>query len=239
MFYPASGIQINYLEPLKKWRILNLKNLMGKANYELGYVGFTKMMSNLEKKNLIGSFRDPYTRKKYLYLTNEGNSYLGGGSKSPAISKETLVHDSKVVEIVLGLLALKSFYGFELEHNMKQGDGMCFGSSVLPDSLMLGEKDGKKFKLALELELSRKVKERYLGKASEYLKSDYYNFVIYFFQNKGVLNSYRKHIRSKFGESSDAKIIYVLNEKILSKEFKFEDSIAFLGEREGRLNALF
>jgi DNA-binding MarR family transcriptional regulator len=237
--YPASGVQINYLEPLKDWRILDLKNLMAKVNYELGYVGFTKIISNLEKKNLVKSFRDPFSRKKYLYLTNIGNDYLGGNMNPPAISKETFVHDAKVVELVLEFLKLHSFYGFELEHQIK--DLKSFGTSyrICPDAVMLGEKDGGKFKLAIELELTRKTKAKYLSKVGEYLNSSFYDFVVYFFQNKGVMNSYRTHIRDKYGLDSDRRILYVLNEQLLSKNFVFDDSVAFYKTKEGRVDELF
>lgn len=239
VIYPASGIQINYLEPLKKWRILDLKNLMVKTNYELGYVGFTKILSNLEKKSLIGSFRDPFSRKKYLYLTKEGNQYLGGDVNPPAVSKDTFVHDAKVVELVLEFLKLKSFYGFELEHQIM--NTKTFGTSyqICPDALMLGEKEGEKFKLAIELELTRKTKAKYLAKIGQYIDSSYYQFVVYFFQNRGVMNSYRTHIKDKYGDESDRKILYVLNEKLLTNKFVFEESVTHYKEKVGKLDALF
>jgi len=239
LIYPASGIQINYLRPLIDWRILDLKNLMKKVNYELGYVGFTKIISNLEKKSLIGSFRDPFSRKKYLYLTNKGNDYLGGDFKPPAISNLTLVHDAKVVELVLEFLKLKSSYGFELEHQIKESKTFGTTYRICPDAIILGEKGGHKFKLAIELELTRKTKEKYLTKIGQYLNSSYYDFVVYFFQNKGVLNSYKRHINTKYGSGADRKILYVLNEKLLTNNFVFDESIAHYKDKEGRLDAIF
>jgi hypothetical protein len=237
--YPASGIQINYLEPLKEWRILDLKNLMKKARYERGYVGFTKILSNLEKKKLIGSFIDPFSRRKYLYLTNEGNQYLGGDCNSPAIRQDTLVHDSKMVVLVLELLKLESFYGFELEHIIKGSKEFGTTYKICPDAIMLGDKGGTKFKLAVELELTRKSKNKYLTKIGQYLNSDYYDFVLYFFQSKGVMNSYRKHIVDRFGEDSNKRILYVLNENLLTKKFNFDDSVAYHKNKEGKLDAVF
>jgi hypothetical protein len=235
----ASGIQINYLEPLKQWRILDLKNLMKKSNYSASYKGFCKVLLRLEKKNMIGSFRDPFSGRKYLFLTKEGDVYLGGDDNPPAISKDTLVHDSKVVELVLELLKLHSFYGFELEHQIK--DSKAFGTTyrICPDAIMLGEKGDVKFKLALELELTRKTKVKYLAKVGQYLNSNYYDFVVYFFQNKGVMNSYRTHIQDKYGLESDKKILYVLNEKLLTNSFEFDNSITFYKNKEGKLDALF
>ena len=239
VIYKASEVQINYLEPLKEWRILDLKNLMRKSKYEATYKGFCKVLLRLEKKNMIGSFREPFSGRKYLFLTKEGDSYLGGEDNPPAISKDTLVHDAKVVDLVLEFLKLKSSYGFELEHQIRNTKAFGTTYRICPDAIILGEKGKGKYKLALELELTRKTKVKYLAKVGQYLSSNYYNFVVYFFQNKGVMNSYRKHIQEKYGDESDRKILYVLNEKLLTNSFKFEESIAHYKNKEGKLDALF
>jgi hypothetical protein len=239
VIHRASGIQINYLEPLKQWRILDLKNLMRESKYEATYKGFCKMLLRLEQKNMIGSFREPYSGRKYLFLTKEGDSYLGGNDNPPAISEHTLVHDAKVVDLVLEFLKLESSYGFELEHQIK--DTKAFGTTyrICPDAIIFGQKGQGKFKIALELELTRKTKAKYLAKVGQYLSSSYYNFVVYFFQNKGVMNSYRKHIQEKYGHESDRKILYVLNEKLLTNSFNFDESITYYKNKEGKLDALF
>ncbi len=140
VIYPTSGMQLNYLEPLKKWRILDLKSLMRESRYEATYKGFCKMLLRLEQKNIIGSFREPFSGRKYLYLTKEGNHSLGGNANPPSISRTTLVHDAKVVELVLELMKLESIYGFELEHQIR--DMKSFGSTyqICPDAVMLGQK---------------------------------------------------------------------------------------------------
>ncbi len=239
VIYPASGMQLNYLEPLKIWRILDLRSLMKESKYEATYKGFCKLLLRLEKKKVIGSFREPFSGKKYLYLTKEGNDFLGGSENPPSISRATLIHDAKVVELVLEFMRLESIYGFELEHQIR--DMKSFGTTyqICPDAVMLGQKGKTKFKLAIELELTRKTKEKYLSKMGQYLSSSYYDFVVYYFQSRGVMNSYMKHIRDKYGDESDRKILYVLNEKLLTNKFNFDESIAFHKNKEGRLENVF
>lgn len=104
---------------------------------------------------------------------------------------------------------------------------------------MFGEKSDVKFKVAIELELTRKSKMKYLEKIGQYLRSQYYDFVVYYFHSEGIMNSYRNHIQERFGPDSDKKILYVLNEKLLSKDFKFAESKVFYKTKEGELNAIF
>lgn len=239
LIYPASGIQINYLGPLKEWRILDVKNLMRKCNYQATYNGFCKMLLRLEKKQLVESFLDPFTGRKYLYLTKQGDDYLGGEDAPPVISKSTLVHDAKVVDHVLSFLGLEPFYAFELEHLIRAGRIINPTKTLCPDAIMFGEKHGEKFKMAIELELTRKTKSKFLAKAGTYLNSTYYEFVVYIFQNSGVMNSYQKYIRDKFGIESDSKIIYALNEKILTNKFNFNETLVYHNGREGSYEELF
>jgi hypothetical protein len=237
--YPAIGTHLLYITPLKKWRILSLQELLVKSGYESTYKGFCKLIRRLEKRNLINSFVDPFSRRKYLFLTKEGDSYIGGEENPPSIINETLIHDSKVVEIVLELLKLDSFNRFELEHELKEPNTFASKHRTLPDALLYGEKDNKKFNLAIELELTQKTKSRYLEKVGQYLYSTYYDFVLYFFQSRKVMETYRKNILLKYGEDSVKKIIYVLDEKLFDKNFTMRKSLVIYGEKEGKIDALF
>ncbi|MBG59509.1 MAG: hypothetical protein CMJ16_03525 [Peredibacter sp.] len=237
--FQMNGIQINYLSPLKKWRLLDLRNLMKACNYEASYISFVKMILRLEKKRMVGSAYDPFTRRKYLYLTKEGNNYLGGDDSPPSISKETFVHDAKVVELILELMKLNCFYGFELEHEISAKSNFKVGYKICPDAILMGEKKKKKFKLALELELTRKTKSKYLGKISQYLDSSYYDYVFYLFQNKGVLESYKATTEDKFGVQASKKILFGLNENLLSRSFDLAETNVHFKEKEIKIHELF
>jgi DNA-binding MarR family transcriptional regulator len=237
--FPASIVQINYLFPLKKWRILDLKTLLDKSLYHHSYEAFTKMLQRLEKKKMIESFIDPFTKNKFVYLTKEGDSYLGGTDNSPMLSTNSLIHDSRVVKLVLELLNLSYFTGSELEHENKQRGSFNNRTGNIPDAVLLGKKDEQKFRVALELELTRKTKTRYLAKAGQYLNTTYYDFVIYFFQSKSLLESYKKNIDEKFGTDSNTKIIYAYNEKLFLKGFDFMESRIIFLNRKGDFSTIF
>lgn len=209
--YPASIVQVNCLLPLKKWRILNLSNLYELTSYQAKYDAFIKMIRNLEKKNLVKSFRDPTTRRKYIYLTREGDKELGGELKNPEVSIDTLAHDSKVSEIVLELFKSRLCEGFALEHDHKV-------EGINPDAVLYGEKKGQKTQIALELEITRKSRGNFLPKIEQYVTSSKYDLVLYYFSKRGVFNSYQKLIKEEFGDEVNGRIAYLLDENLWSQE---------------------
>lgn len=236
---PLSALQINYLRPLKKWRILSLKDLQKACGFESSYVAFARMMLRLERRRFIGSFYDPFNRRKYLYLTKEGSQYVDGDEEQPCISKDTLVHDSKVVEIILEFMRQNCFYGFELEHEIAKQVRFADGYKICPDANLFGEKKGQKFKLALELELTRKTKAKFLNKIGLYLNSNFFDYVLYFFHDPGILNSYKREVESKFGPESNQKILWALNTNLLGKNFSLANTSVVFKQKEETLNGLF
>jgi DNA-binding MarR family transcriptional regulator len=237
--FPASIVQINYLFPLKKWRILDLRTLLKKSLYENSYDAFTKMLLRLEKKNLIDSFIDPFTKNKFIYLTKEGDQYIGDKEHSPAMAPQSLIHDSKVTKLAIILLELSNFIDCELEHEKQIQGGFKMQNKIIPDATIHGQKNGQKFKVAFELELTRKSKGRYLTKVQSYLSSSYYDFIIYYFHSKNIMESYKKTIEEKCGDTSNRKIIYAYNENLLLKGFNFDNSTVIYKNKKCSFKDLF
>lgn len=237
--YPVPGVQLHYLSPLRKWRLLSLKELWRLGGYEATYKSFTKMLLRLEKKKVIEGIQEPFTRRKYVHLTRFGNDLLGGSKSLPCVSRETFIHDAKVVEFVLEAMRLPCFYGFELEHEIAEQIRFKPNYKVFPDAILLGELDHKKFRMAVELELTQKTKAKYLAKVGQYLESEFYDYVLYIFQSRGVLESYKKTIGTEFGAASSRKIIFGLNESILCRDFDFTETKVLFNGKEGVFNELF
>lgn len=239
MYAPLSAIQINYLKPLQKWRILSLKDLREVCGFESSYVSFARMILRLEKRQFIESFYDPFNRRKYIYLTREGSKYVDGAENKPSISKDTLVHDAAVVRIILEFMHRNYFYGFELEHEFSRDTYNTAEFKVCPDAMLFGEKKEKKFRMAFELELNRKSKQKYLNKAELYLKSNLFDYALYFFHDEGILNSYRQAVESKFGVETNQKILWALNPSLLGKEFSIQKTQVFFKGEVAPLESIF
>lgn len=234
--YLIDGSQLNYLYPLKKWRLLDLNSLQSESQYPGTYSGFKKFIRRLESKEVIKSFRLGQSRRKYVYLTKRGSAQVGLDSASLNISTETLVHDIKVAQICRSLLDFRAIKKVELEHEIILDKGK---NQYTPDALIYFENKGDSFKMAFELELTRKSTDKYLEKIGHYLKSRYYDYALYFFNSKGVMDSYKKHVLSVHGSEAFNKLLLALNINLNKKNPNFEESIVFFMGKEVELKDIF
>lgn len=145
------------------------------------------MIYRLEKKKLIESFIDPFNKNKYVYLTESGNNYLTGDEPPPAISSVSLVHDSKVVELVQHFLKYDSITSGQLEHELMRKDLRNKNFRQRADAILHVKQKNSTAKIAFELELTRKARPRYLEKARTQLSSYEIDYIIYFFNSEGIL----------------------------------------------------
>ncbi len=235
----VNGMHLNYIMSLKKWRVLNLQSVFQESEYPGSYSTFKKIITSLESKNLIKSFQDPFSSKKYLFLTESGEAYVGAKEGMPSLSNETLLHDSKAVEICMSLKDFPAIKDVELEHQLVDRTAFKSTYRICPDALIYGERKGQKFKMAFELELTRKTKAKYLAKIQQYLDSSAYDYVFYYFPGVGVYTSYQEHISEAFGEKAFSKIIMGLNPTLLSKQFDIKKTKIFFQNKEVDIETLF
>lgn len=215
--FPPNTIHLNYLEPLKKWKVLDLKNLMYESDYLSSYKSFSKIILNLEKREVLDSLYDPYTAKKYIFLTKKGAEYLG--EKDPSkFPVNTFVHDSKVVDIVREFLRLDFCNDFEIPKDQQQ--------YLVPDATLIRLVPKQPMiKIAFELELTQKSRSRFLEKMANYAQTSYFDCVLYFFQNKNILLNYKREFIKTLGEEKFDQFIFVLNDGLYTKNFDFKKTI--------------
>ncbi|MEK6624404.1 MAG: hypothetical protein AABY86_05525 [Bdellovibrionota bacterium] len=235
----VNGIHLNYIMSLKKWRVLNLKSVFKESQYPGSYSTFRKIITSLESKNLIKSYQDPFSSKKYLFLTEHGEAYVGAKEGRPALSNETLLHDSKVVEICMLLTDFSAIKEVELEHQLVDRTSFKSTYRICPDALIHGERKGQKFRMAFELELTQKTKAKYLAKIQQYLDSSAYDYVFYFFPGDGVYTSYKEHITETFSEKAFSKIIMGVNQTLLTKKFDIKKTKIHFQNKEVDIEILF
>lgn len=223
---------IQFLEVLIDWRILDYNSLI-EANINKRYSSYEtakKLIQRLKKKKIVETYRDPWNKKAYIYL-----SVLGEKIVSPDLNinlcKETLYHDLKVSGLCFELLKISEVVkSIELEHKFKVPNKKSLGSEIVPDAKLFGSFKGKEFIAAIELELTQKEKSRILSKTDLYLKSTYFDFAFYFFPNQNLLNRYRLIFEKNYGVEFNSRIF------LFTAEFLFSGKSLPLSESGRAMN---
>lgn len=185
---------LELLDPLVKWRILPLDLLKNEIQYIGKASNFYKRVSYLEKQGLLESFINPITKKKFSYLTGKGFKLLGAGNTIPTFY-ENRFHDSICSQVLYAFLRKPYVESVLLEHEIeKQFSGFMFR----PDGFIKG-KEPLEFKLALECELTQKSKDRIIEKFLFYSKNQFFNNVLYVFNQAKVYKTYSQILETLSG----------------------------------------
>jgi len=112
----------------------------------------------------LEGYRDPHSRKKFVFLSPLGEGQLSLKDNPTAISNETLIHDLKVSEITRTFMTDGWIDEVELEHQIHDKRNFKLTYKIIPDAILYLEKKGHKFQLAFELELTRKSNQRLIEK---------------------------------------------------------------------------
>lgn len=235
-FNLLEGSQLNYLYPLNKWRFLSLEDLFEEGQYPGTISGFRKYILRLEKKEVINSFRSGKFGRKYVYLTKKGGMQVGLDNATLNLSTETLLHDVRVSDITRAFLDFNTISKIELEHEIILDRGK---NQYTPDALIYGKRKKINFKMAFELELTRKATDKYLDKMEHYLRSNFYDYALYFFQHKGIFDSYKKYLEREKGVSAFDKILFALNTDINKRRPQLDESYVFFMGKEVTLKDVF
>lgn len=230
------GHQLNYLYPLNKWRFLDLEALFQESQYPGSLSGFRKMILRLEKKEMLQSFRSGRFGRKYVYLTKKGGSHLGLDEAALNLSSETLIHDGRVADIARSFMEFSTIDRVELEHEIIMERGK---NHFLPDACFYGTRGKNQFKLAFELELTRKTKSKYLEKINYYLSTSFYDYALYFFQSLGVFESYKKNLEQEKGPEAFEKIMFAFNPNLSKQDSDIGETKLYFRGKEVQLKDIF
>lgn len=219
---------IGYLNPLLKWRVLDLNRLLEESRYPNGYQNFKMMIRRLEKKGVVKSQRYPQNRRKYVYLSPEGEKFLSLVENPTCLRDETFFHDFRLTEIVWELYKLPAIMSVKLEHQLRHNGGRSYQDKVYPDAVLNCEKDGVPFTVALELEITRKTIYRIREKFRKYDAKQAYDYFLFVFSNEGIFASYLKHLKSEFGEGNLSRFMFFILGGIHKGDINIDDSYGIL-----------
>lgn len=227
-----SSLHLNYLTPLLKWRVMDLESLRKECFRATKYKNFHRIIRNLEKEKVLDGYRDPHSRKKFVFLSPFGESELSLKENPTALSSETLIHDLKVSEITRSLFSKGWVDDVELEHQVHDKRNFKLTYKIIPDAILYLEKKGHKFQIAFELELTRKSNQRLIEKMKQYEDSSYYHYVMYFFPSEKMMEKYVAQAEENLGKDRISKFMFFSHPEMSSSFHRPEEIRGLFQGRE-------
>ena len=238
-FIHLNSVHLNYLEPLLKWRVLDLESLRKESYRAPTYKNFQRIIRSLEKQKILEGYRDPFNRKKYVYLSSFGEGKLALDENPTALSKDTLIHDIKVTEIAKAMLEEGWILDADLEHRINDKRNFRTIYNIIPDAVLHGCKAGVNYKIAMELELSRKNNQRIVEKVAQYLQGSQFNYVLYLFPKKSLLEKYVEVIKEKLGDNGLERLMFFYDDRLTAETSKIGEWDGIFKGRKLKLRELF
>ena len=234
-----NSVYLNYLNPLLKWRVMNLESLRQECPTVPNYFNFCKIIRNMEKAKILEGYRHPFNRKKYVYLSSFGEGQLSLTENPSSVSRETLIHDIKVSEIGKSFVDLGWMSSIQLEHELHNKRNFRVTYKIIPDALLEGIKNGVNFKVALEVELSRKSNPRILEKARQYAASTYYSYVMYIFSKRNYMEKYIEIIKSGVSAEDFNRFMFFIDEAMGVSPTDRSEMQGFFKDKGVKLSEVF
>lgn len=213
-----NSVYLNYLTPLLKWRIMDLQSLRRECDACPSYTRFTRIIRKMEEERIIETYKHRFNGKKYIFFSPFGERQIASEKNATAISKDTLIHDLIVSEISRNILSSNWVDNVLLEHEIQNKRDFRSVYKVIPDASLEVYRNNKSIKMALELELTQKHKQRVREKIKQYIISSKYDYVIYIFSKKNVMETYMNEVRNTLSEKYLDQFIFITDESITVKE---------------------
>ncbi|MEA9358445.1 MarR family winged helix-turn-helix transcriptional regulator [Bacteriovorax sp. PP10] len=227
----VKGLHLDYLSNLLSWRILDLKKLMEVSSYDRGYKNFAKIIQRLEAKKLLDKYSPSGSKKKYVYLTAEGEKLLSSENRFYRPAQNSIYHDLLMSELCYEFLKFDCFDEAILEHLIHNKKEFLKLLGPIPDAILKGKIGKQNFRIALELELTQKSQDRVFNKISQYMVSNY-DYIVYLFNQKNTFHNYMEMLNEKYGERVFKKVLlFVVDEGAITKEKLLDLNGVFEGDK--------
>ncbi|HXH74378.1 MAG TPA: hypothetical protein VNJ08_05410 [Bacteriovoracaceae bacterium] len=230
------------LREVIRWRAVPLFLLQDLSGYSGTKTSFCRVIRNLEAKGLLkaGHFSG---MAKVVYPTAELAAITK--SKGILIQEESLSHEAMVTLVCCELLTWEVFKGSKLPHEVS-GRGLDEGVRRLPDAVLEGTNMGRPFKLALEMEISRKSKIRVKNKIEDYLNNNVFEYVLYLFNDRGTYEGYKRILLEvmtgkdvKKSQQAEIRFMFGFKPKFISHNCRLQDIELFYRGKLTSLESVF
>jgi hypothetical protein len=205
---------------IEKWKIIPLKYSATIMDKKFSRATNYRLFENLETFGLAMRLKLTNTTGMILVPSKSLTDYL----KIP-MNYDQFDHDKVVSYVAAGFLKAEAFKNQDLtfEHEFSKFNS----GSLIPDIVFNGisPKSGDEFRLAVEVELSRKAFAKIDAKIARYVQDDSFDLVIYAFASEDLFNLFKKRIE----EYPNSEFHLLVKEKItlvlIDNYFNFPDEI--------------
>ncbi len=226
------------IQSLRKWKIIPYKafHVVSPETHKKSYT--YKYVTRLIKAGIVRKLKLPRTNACVLLPSKKIMDDF-----NISLTKEQFTHDTIVSYVASAFVGLEQFKNCDLffEHeSIKFNPG-----SVIPDIELRGIDNisGDRFKIAIEVELSRKAFSKIDDKLNKYVSDEDYDHVVYVFTNLELFELFKNRIstdiETKTKKAIQDKFSLVLIRDYLLLEYSILDSRCFSGGKEGVVRDFF
>ena len=233
--HAMSPLHYTIVQPLLKWKILCLDDLQMAVRCPGTRSNLYKKIDKLEESKFVGSFIDPFTKKKFIYLKEEGIKFFGEDQMTP-INRENIYHDSISSEFAYLFNGFPFVRKVMMEHEIIKSFPLI---GHRPDAFIEGEHKQKEFRMAFEMELSIKSKRRIVEIFNFYNESQYFNNVLYIFGLPQVYETYLRVFRENESHFNKEKFLFIILPELYRRYFKVFESEVTHGDKKTTLGNIF
>jgi hypothetical protein len=223
---------------IEKWKIIPLKYSTTILDKKFSRATNYRLFENMENFGLAKRLKLNNTTGMILVPSIDLADYL----KIP-MNYDQFDHDKVVSYVAAGFLKAEAFRNHDLtfEHEFSKFNS----GSLIPDIIFNGisPKSGDEFRLAIEVELSRKAFAKIDAKIARYIQDDSFDLVIYAFASEDLFNLFKKRIENypnpEYQTLVQEKITLVLIENYLTFPDEIFGSKCLHGGVDGYLGDFF
>lgn len=191
---------IEIMNVLDKWGVLTLRNLQKQIFFDISLNGLRRKIHKLAVEDYVQISRLDIKNEIIVLPTKKSLDQLKSNRSS---IDETMVYHNLLISILgTELITRENVFYFKLPHEYQSSRippafntaTGSLGPYIAPDAHLGVSHNEKTFKVAVEVELTQKSSDRVFEKFNQYKDSSYFDYVIYFFKSKSILNAYRKKL---------------------------------------------
>lgn len=226
-------IHFEILEPLKKWKILSLKDLKLDTDTGKSDASIYKIIKRLEGHQVIDSFIDSWSKEKHIYLDQNAREYFDI-DKHDLIPRDRRYHDAITVKLLRTMLKEEYIKKAMLDDEIKK---KLTAHDHIPDGTITIRKDEKDYLIAIEMELNQKNKKRIQDYFNYYRRSNLFGNVLYIFNRHSIYKTYKDQL--DLIEDNKNKILLMYLKDLRLDNIELESAVIYHEGREKRFEELF
>jgi hypothetical protein len=232
---------LELIRPLVKWKILSIKELYEDSGYVGTYKNFHKIISRLEKAEVINGNKDVWTKTKRMHLTRLGNELVNNSRwMSHVINSGSFFHDSRVTLYLRYLASHLKISSVELEQERMKIRSFQDMQRIRPDAeFSITTSSEKHQRFLLEVELTQKTKDRLIEKFEWYHQIPDYNFILFVFPTHSLANSYLQLFKSLTSSHNKSNYIFAMEPGLIKGNFSLTNTKAYFRGEELSLENVF